>query len=161
MDIMKRLRDQTWEDLKYFVTEREKKPWRNWDRNGFYYKPDIEDRKKLLKHLQEEIDSNLIQIGIIEPKFNNLISIDIPPFNNINAEMIQFITDTFGNEGWLQLFSLKRLRQQQKADEVAKQKRDQDRANELRGVKNNDMIKLATGYEQVVANESGGKLVTP
>ena len=39
MEIMKKLRDQTWEDLRYFVVEREKKPWRNWDRNGFYYKP--------------------------------------------------------------------------------------------------------------------------
>ena len=44
---------------------------------------------------------------------------------------------------------------------MAKQKRDQDRANQLRGVKNNDMIKLATGYEQMVAIESDGKLVTP
>ena len=40
MIIMKRLRDQTWEDLRHFVIEREKKPWRNWDRHGYNYKPD-------------------------------------------------------------------------------------------------------------------------
>ena len=41
MDLMRRLRDQTWEDLRYFVIEREKKPWRNWDKHGFYYKPEL------------------------------------------------------------------------------------------------------------------------
>ena len=31
----------------------------------------------------------------------------------LNAEMIQFCTDMFGNEGWLQLFSLMNLRKGQ------------------------------------------------
>ena len=48
---MKTVRDQTCEDLHYFVVEREKKPWRNWDKNGYYYKPNLEDKKKLLKNL--------------------------------------------------------------------------------------------------------------
>ena len=30
MDLMTRLRDQTWQDLRVFVREREKKRWRSW-----------------------------------------------------------------------------------------------------------------------------------
>ena len=69
MQLMKRLRDQTWEDLRYFVIEREKKPWRNWDKHGFYYKPEITDKKKKLLIIIDEIESCLMCIQYIEPRF--------------------------------------------------------------------------------------------
>ena len=52
MELMTKLRDQTYEDLKFFVTEREKKPWRNWQVHGIYYKPGDENRREILKALQ-------------------------------------------------------------------------------------------------------------
>ena len=60
MNIMRKLRDQTWEDLRHFVKEREKKPWRVWDRRGFYYKPETVDRKEVLKNIFADIDSCLM-----------------------------------------------------------------------------------------------------
>ena len=41
LDILTMLRDQTYEDLYYFVQERERHPWRTWDKRGYYYKPEI------------------------------------------------------------------------------------------------------------------------
>lgn len=51
MELMTKLRDQTYGDLKFFVTEREKKPWRNWQVHGVYYKPGDENRAGILKGL--------------------------------------------------------------------------------------------------------------
>ena len=62
----------------------------------------------------------------------------------MNAEMIQFCTDQFGNEGWLQLFSLKKLRQQQKKDRDAQ---SPSKVKELRGYDDRGTFKLTTGYE--------------
>lgn len=45
-------------------------------------------------------------IAYIEPRYKVLVS-DIPPYNQLNAEMIQLCTIYFGNEGWLQMFQLK------------------------------------------------------
>ena len=88
----------------------------------------------------------------------------------LNAEMIQFCTDQFGNEGWLQLFSLKNLRQRQT---VAKQEYVGDqigsenpylkamgsalasKVQDLRDVYNRKSVKLATGYEELIANKEG------
>ena len=114
LELMTKLRDQTYDDLKIFVIEREKKPWRNWQVHGVYYKPGDENRKEILKALQTQIENGLNEIAYLEPVFKHLITIEIPPYNMMNAEMIQFCTDQFGNEGWLQLFSLKKLREQQK-----------------------------------------------
>ena len=52
LELMTKLRDQTYEDLKFFVIEREKKPWRNWQVHGVYYKPGDENRKEILIALQ-------------------------------------------------------------------------------------------------------------
>ena len=114
LELMTKLRDQTYDDLKIFVIEREKKPWRNWQVHGVYYKPGDENRREILKALQTQIENGLNEIAYLEPVFKHLITIEIPPYNMMNAEMIQFCTDQFGNEGWLQLFSLKKLREQQK-----------------------------------------------
>lgn len=116
MQLMKRLRDQTWEDLRYFVIEREKKPWRNWDRHGFNYKPEITDKKRKLIQIIDDIDNCLMCIQYVEPRFKSLITYEIPPYNCINAEMIQFCTDMFQSEGWLSLFSLKQHRKKQAND---------------------------------------------
>ena len=94
------LRDQTYEDLYHFVQEREKHPWRTWDKRGYYYKPEVTPMLLNAGQLTSLIDFNLNMIALIEPKFNQLVT-DIPPYNLGNAEMIQFCTWCFGNEGWL------------------------------------------------------------
>ena len=57
----------------------------------------------------------MLMIAYIEPLYEQLIK-DIPPYNMINSEMIQFCTQVFGNEGWLQIFQLRQLRKQQEAE---------------------------------------------
>ena len=54
-----------------------------------------------MKDVYEDIDKCLMAIAYIEPRFKQLITTEIPPYNMVNAEMIQFCTDAFGNEGWL------------------------------------------------------------
>ena len=70
MDLMTRLRDQTWKDLQVFVREREKKRWRNWQVRGFNYKPDVFNREKLLADLTKDVESQLLQVEYIEPRCN-------------------------------------------------------------------------------------------
>ena len=48
LHLLTMLRDRTYEDLQFFVNEREKKPWRNWDRYFRYFKPQLEDRELTL-----------------------------------------------------------------------------------------------------------------
>ena len=69
MERMKRLRDQIYADLYYFITEREKVHWRNWD-HAFMgnYKPDIPPRRNMLAYYKERIDVNLLQIEFLELK---------------------------------------------------------------------------------------------
>ena len=43
LDLLKMLRDRTYDDLKYFIEEREKRPWRVWDKFGYYFKPPVEN----------------------------------------------------------------------------------------------------------------------
>ena len=52
----------------------------------------------------------------LEPRYARLVA-DIPPYNSINGEMIQFCTEVFGNEGWLQMFQIRQLRKQQEQEE--------------------------------------------
>jgi len=59
-------------------------------------------------------------IAYIEPKYVRLVH-NIPPYNMINAEMIQFCTAFFGNEGWLQMFQLKQLRSLQEKEQHDKE----------------------------------------
>lgn len=59
-------------------------------------------------------------IAFIEPRYGGLVA-EIPPYNTINAEMIQFCTAFFGNEGWLQMFQLKQLRKLQDKEQHDKQ----------------------------------------
>lgn len=90
-----------------------------WDKGGYYYKPEVTPATLTLKQLTYLVDFNLAMISIVEPKFNQLVT-DIPPYNMENAEMIQFCTYCFGNEGWLQAFQLKQLRKKQQAEHLRK-----------------------------------------
>ena len=54
----------------------------------------------------ERVEAHLMMISYLEPRHDKLL-LEIPPYNLINSSMIQFCTDVFGNEGWLQLFQLK------------------------------------------------------
>ena len=94
------LRDRTYDDLKHFVEEREKRPWRVWDKFGYYFKPPVENLNLNLRQLNERIEIHMQMIAYIEPMYTRLVN-DIPPYNAINSEMIQFCTEIFGNEGWL------------------------------------------------------------
>ena len=103
LDVLKKLRDRTYEDLKYFIEEREKKPWRVWDKYGYNYKPAVDNYGMSAKQAEERIDAHLLMISYLEPKYRALVN-DIPPYNSVNSEMIGFCTQMFGNEGWLQMF---------------------------------------------------------
>lgn len=48
-------------------------------------------------------------IAYLEPRYKEL-SDEIPSYNMLNGEMIQFCSGYFGNEGWLQMFQLRQLR---------------------------------------------------
>ena len=109
---MRQLYEQTYRDVQYFVEKREQKPWRTWDKNGYYYKPNFDQNHLSLPQILWLIDQNKRVIDFIEPRYRQLLS-EIPPFNHCNAEMITFCTNVFGNEGWLQLFQLKQLRKMQ------------------------------------------------
>ena len=87
---MKRLRNQTYHDIYEFVIEREKKPWRNWDKHGWHLhigKPTIKDKKMSFEQLNNQLDLHLKMIGVIEPKYQRLVT-EVPPYNYINSEMI-------------------------------------------------------------------------
>ena len=100
LDMLQMLRDRTYDDLKYFIAEREKRPWRVWDKHGFYFKPPVENLTLNYRQLSERIEIHMQMIAYIEPRYARLVA-DIPPYNAINSEMIQFCTEMFGNEGWL------------------------------------------------------------
>ena len=120
LELLKLLRDRTYEDIRYFIDKREEKKWRIWDGYGGNYKPSFENRGLNFQQILQRIDINLLMIAYIEPRFGQLVR-DVPPYNMINSEMIQFCTLVFGNEGWLQIFQIRRLRKQQEAEQNAKQ----------------------------------------
>ena len=91
LDVLRKLRDRTYDDLKYFIEEREKHPWRVWDKYGYNYKPGVENYGMTAKQAEERIDAHLLMITYLEPKYRKLIT-DIPPYNSINSEMIGFCT---------------------------------------------------------------------
>ena len=61
MEKLKRLRDQTYQDLYYFITEREKVHWRNWDHMFMgNWKPEIPPKRNLLAWYSEKGELTLI-----------------------------------------------------------------------------------------------------
>ena len=92
MERLKRLRDQVYQDLYYFITEREKVHWRNWD-HAFMgnFKPDIPPRRNLLAYYREKIDNTLLQIEFLELKSLELQD-DINGFNKMNSQNIVTVT---------------------------------------------------------------------
>ena len=87
LNLLKMLRDRTYDDIKYFIEKRDRKPWRHWDKNGFYYKPPIENRGLDFYQLSQRVEIHLHMIGFLEPKYAKLVA-DIPPYNAMNSEMI-------------------------------------------------------------------------
>lgn len=110
------LRDRTYDDIRYFIDKRNTKPWRHWDKNGFYYKPEIENRGLDYYQLKQRVEVHMLMIGYIEPRYARLVA-DIPPYNAMNSEMIQFCTACFGNEGWLSMFQMRQLRKLQEKEQ--------------------------------------------
>ena len=68
MQVLKALRDQTYEDLQYFINEREKKLWRNWHVSGVFYKPIIPSGELTLQHAESLIREVLAYIQMLELK---------------------------------------------------------------------------------------------
>ena len=121
LGILKQLRDRTYDDINFFVNEREKKIWRLWENHSDHtYKPLVNNNRLTLQQLQYRVDMHLLMISYIEPRYQVLIA-DIPPYNQLNAEMIQLCTVYFGNEGWLQMFQIRQLRHQQEREQHDKQ----------------------------------------
>lgn len=100
LKILSLLRDRTYDDLRFFVKEREKKLWRNWEIFGQVEKPALDNRGLTLQEVTERIELQQKMIAFIEPRLERLVK-DIPPYNCINSEMIEFYTKVFGNEAWL------------------------------------------------------------
>ena len=67
LEILKLLRERTYEDLRHFVKEREKKRWRLWEGLDSY-KPQIDNVELSLQQLQERIDIHLQMIAYVEPR---------------------------------------------------------------------------------------------
>lgn len=52
LSILTRLRDRTYDDIRYFINEREKKHWRLWDHyGGHMYKPIIDHGRMSLEQI--------------------------------------------------------------------------------------------------------------
>ena len=66
------LRDRTYDDINYFVEEREKKHWRLWDRYGGSrnYKPHLENRNLTYKQLNERVEIHLHILAFLEPMYS-------------------------------------------------------------------------------------------
>ena len=69
LNLLKMLRDRTYDDINYFIREREKKPWRVWDKHGFYFKPDLVNRGLNYKQLSDQVEINMQMIAYIEPRY--------------------------------------------------------------------------------------------
>lgn len=123
--LLKMLRDRTYDDLHRYVKERERQPWRKWDGRHFYgynqeLKPTLHSVELSYCQVVKRIDQNLLELSVLEKLYQKLRG-DIPIYNDINREMINFCTSVFGNEGWLQLFQLRMLRKQQEMEQHDKQ----------------------------------------
>ena len=59
MQNMKKLHSQIRQDLHHFVEQREKKPWRNWQIHGVFYKPEIDNKDISVSEVSRDIETNL------------------------------------------------------------------------------------------------------
>ena len=107
---LKLLRDQTFEDLHDFVRQREKNPWRNWDKWRVINKQkiqyiDIEGENAFKAAIQQEF----VEIG----KATRILSIlenDNRIILQINNGMLTFVKTENGGEGQVRLHQLTKLR---------------------------------------------------
>ena len=100
---LKILRDQTFEDLHDFVKQREKNPWRNWDKWRVINKQkiqyvDIQSENALKAAIQQEF----IEIG----KATRILTVleeDYRIVLQTNNSMLTFVKSENGGEGWVRL----------------------------------------------------------
>ena len=111
---MKKMRRQIYKDIKEFVEERDKNPWRTWDHCLL---PANDLRKKSSKEMDDEVKAydreiNLLlaQIEILERAVNSLDA-DYPVFFILDSEMEAYTTKVLGHDWWLRLDSIKQHRE--------------------------------------------------
>jgi len=110
LEKLKHLRNQVFADLEFFINDREKVHWRNWDHYYQHdYKPDLVEKPDYFK---DRCDCLLLQIEFVERTAGELAS-EITQFNNLNADCIRQMSAFFGNDRWLQFWQLRQLRRQQ------------------------------------------------
>ena len=68
--------------------------------SGHDLKPSLEALELSYFEIKQQIDENLQALAILEKVYNKLRA-DIPIYNTINSIMVQFCSNSFGNEGWL------------------------------------------------------------
>ena len=108
---MKKLHAQIRQDLHSFVEQREKKPWRNWQIDSVFYKPEIESKDIPISDLNRDIESNINQFEFIYPKNMQLLQIEIPAYNKLNRSMLQFCVSKFESKRWLVQWQLRKDKQ--------------------------------------------------
>ena len=60
LEILKQLRDRTYDDIRFFVNEREKKIWRLWENHGgSNFKPLTENNRLTLQQLAYRVEVHL------------------------------------------------------------------------------------------------------
>ena len=70
LGILKQLRDRTYDDINFFVNEREKKIWRLWENHSDHTdKPLVNNNRLTLQQLQYRVDMHLLMISYIEPRY--------------------------------------------------------------------------------------------
>lgn len=119
VESLKQFRDVTFEDLQTFVKNREKVHWRNWDRykyvNGAVPTKNLlkNDTKNPLEELESAVDSQKESLGKLNKRLD-AVEHDSDGIKMVNLEMLSFVKNQSGGEGWLELFKLSKLRLSQK-----------------------------------------------
>ena len=94
------LRNITYDDLSHIIEDREKLPWRNWDK----YKvvkgsaPSSVEYQEFLKQYNRELNSFRKIEKIESNQEEDLINVV-----QINKDMTNFVVNNFGGDGWLKL----------------------------------------------------------
>lgn len=112
---LKKARKQVYRDIKEFVEERDKQPWRTWDHCLIVNDTRKKSKKEMDAEIEEyDIEINLLlsQIEILEKGVNSLDA-DYPIFFMMDKDMETFTTAQLGHDWWLRLDSIKQNRKKQ------------------------------------------------
>ena len=110
---MRRFQEQTWDDIAYYLKEREKYNWRTWDVKSFgKYKKSETVRFLLGSEKLENMDPK-VEHQVLHFWYDQLtqLEMDQVTFVQICREMVEFLNMAFGNTAWLTLARVKALRQ--------------------------------------------------